>query len=396
MFNKYEIPVINYHSINNNPKANPLGIVSFTIDEFVGHLLYLQNAGYEMISLVELMQRALSGNIGKSLVAVLTFDDGFLDNYLNVQKILEKFKARGTIFVNPGHATEGRVRTIDEHPNAWGFLNFEEMRALDKRGILDVQSHTMTHDFSFVSDQLIDLYTPEQFSQYYWLVWKLCPSTITEWHGDVSRFARHVPSGYPIFQRGRCLQGKQFMPSQEFIDLCIKRFRVDGKKSIAELRSHPEKGGTESEQNYLARIDYQLRESKSVLEHQLSKTIDYICFPGNIYTEHLLSCATSIGYKVYMRHPREQGSNNLTALCSASATLLRNQMVGLRRFGVFSDYPKSFLDKTMARWAIKIALGAFIDDPLYSLCLSAGRFAKKKSNDFSKLMNDLRANLRSP
>jgi hypothetical protein len=388
VINKFEIPIVMYHSINNNPNANPLGKISCSVDEFIGQLLFFQQTGYEMISLGELIQRALSGNIGKSLIAVLTFDDGFLDSYLNVQKILEEFKARGTIFVNPGYATEGRARTIDEYPNAWGFLNFEEMRALDKRGILDIQSHTMTHDFSFVSDQLIDLYTPEKFSQYYWLVWKLYPSTATEWHGDVSRFACHVPSGYPIFQQGRCMQGRQFLPSQKFIDLCIKRFGTDGKNCISDLISYPEKGEFESEQNYLARVEYQLRESKSVLEHHLSKTIDCICFPGNVYTEQLLSCAASIGYKVYMRHTGKQGSDNLTALRSASVTFSLNHMVGLRRLWIYNVYPKSFLNKTTTYWATKIAIGGFIEDPFYSLCLSAGRFVKKKSRKFLGL-NDL-------
>ena len=264
--NNHEILVVMHHSINNHPKANPLGRGSYTVDEFIEHLRYFQNAGYEMISVKELMQRACEENINKSRIAVLTFDDGFLDNYLIVPKILRQFKATGTIFVNPSHATNAPARTLDEYPNAWGFLNFEEMRELERQRILEVQSHTMTHDFSFISDQLVDFYTPQKFFRYYWLIWKLCPVTKTEWHGDVYRFADQIPTGYPIFQWGRCMQGREFIPSKDFIDFSIKNFLIEGHSCITRLELIPDKGIYESDENYQARIKYQLFESKSVLE----------------------------------------------------------------------------------------------------------------------------------
>jgi peptidoglycan/xylan/chitin deacetylase (PgdA/CDA1 family) len=374
MANEYEIPVITHHCINNHPEANPLGIIAFTADELAGHLLYLKDAGYEMISVKELMQRAYAGSIQKSRIAVLTFDDGFLDNYLIVPEILKQFNATGTLFVNPGNATNDSKRTLNEYPNAWGFLNFEEMRALEKQGSLEIQSHTMTHDFSFISDQLVDFYSPQKFSRYYWLIWKLHPFTKMEWTGDVYRFASLVPAGYPIFQWGRCMQAREFIPSKDFVDTCVNAFRCEGSRCLSKVNLMPNKGEYESEQNYSARVEAELLESKTILENELAKPINTICFPGDVYDEKILARAASIGYKVYMRHPREKGADNLSAIQSASTTNhLQTRMVGLRRLGIFSEYPKFLPLKTTAYWITKIAVRGFVGDSFYSWLLSAGR-----------------------
>ncbi len=112
--NPHEIPVITHHCINDHPKDNPLGIIAFSAAELIGHLQYLRDAGYEMVSVREAVQRAYAGKLGTSRVAVLTFDDGFLDNYLIVPEILKQFGASATFFVNASHATDGRARTLDE------------------------------------------------------------------------------------------------------------------------------------------------------------------------------------------------------------------------------------------------------------------------------------------
>ncbi len=375
--NPREIPVITHHCINNHPKDNPLGVIAFSADELVGHLQYLTDAGYEMVSVREAVQRAYAGRLGRSLVAVLTFDDGFLDNYLIVPEILRQFRATATFFVNPTHAVEGPVRTLSEHPNSWGFLNFDEMRALEKQGTVEVQSHTMTHDFNFISDRLVDLYTPRKFSHYYWLAWKLDPSTKTSWTGNAYELADRIPSGYPVFEWGRCMQAREFIPSMAFVDLCTRRFAQQGETSRAQLAVCAEKGTFESQEAYEKRTAWELSESKRVLEQQLSKTIDTVCFPGDAYNCTILSQAASAGYKTYMRHPREEGDSNLSALLSAPEAHRRGQMIGLRRLGIFSEYPRALPQKAMGYWMTKVAVRAFIGVSGYSRFLSAGRVVKR-------------------
>ncbi len=376
--NPFEIPIVEYHSINNNQKSHPLGVLSYFTKELVAHLRFFEDAGFECITLTELLHRGLEGQVGKTKLAVLTFDDGFLDNYLIAADILKRFGAKGTIFVNPDHASTGPVRSLEQVPEAWGNLNFEEMRLLEQSGIFEIESHTLSHEDIFLSDHLIDLYTPDKFRFYYWLVWKLLPNTRSEWNGDATRYSRLIPVGYPIFEYGRALRGKEFIPSPEFVDRCIQLYKMKGTKCLADLGSYPEKGAYETDDSYAQRVHRQIVQSKCTLEQELSKSIECICFPGHVFSNPQLSSAQAAGYKLYMRPHWEKRKSNLSELRSARQTLGANQMIGLQRFvfpyGYRSILPMEWAAYTMARISVEAAQG----NAFCSGGLSLARFGKQK------------------
>lgn len=375
--NPFEIPIVMYHSINDNPSANPLGCLSFFTEEFIAHLQYFKNEDFEFATISELLEKALHGKIRKGKIVALTFDDGYLDNYLIAADILRDFRAKGTIFVNPDHAPSGPVRSLKEVPDAWGTLNYNEMRLLEKSGTFEIQSHTLSHEDVFVSDRLIDFYTPEKFSFYYWLFWKLYPEIRKDWQGDTSRYCELIPTGYPIFEYGRPLRCKQFLPSDEFINLCIQQFQTNGNKCMAGLQAYTPKGVYESDEAYAQRVDEQITQSKAILEQQLSKKVESICFPGDVYSAPLLSCAQKAGYKVFMRHPREKTNGNLAALRAAKQTLSAHQMIGLRRFVFNYDYRNIFPKQSAAYWFARITVEGIQGNALYTGGLYTARWLKR-------------------
>lgn len=381
--NKYEIPIVRYHSINDWHDVNPLSHLSFTREEFTQHLYFFKTAGYKLVTLSDLWNMSIAGEIGSSLTAILTFDDGFLDNYLLAEEILDYFNAKATIFVNPGHASSGPVRNLNDFPNAWGNLNFDEMRIMEKSGTFDIQSHTMTHDFIFVSDHLIDYYSPNKFDKYYWLVWMLHPYTKKEWHGDVDRFVDLVPSGYPIFKYGRALEGQKFIPSQGFVDMCVNRFNYEGTIAINEFQTMPDKGEYESEKSYLSRVDDQLLQSKLVLENELSKNIHFICFPGGVYSPRILHAAMSFGYKAYIRSSKDAKGSNLDPLYNATEAKHSKQIIGLNRIGFTHKYPKILPVKTSAYWSAKLSVGNFIEHPILQRGMMLGKLCRNISYHFA-------------
>jgi hypothetical protein len=175
------------------------------------------------------------------------------------------------------------------------------------------------------------------------------------------------------------MQAREFSPSPDFVELCTRRFAERGEASKAGLAAVSGKGAFESQAAYEQRTQWEMTESKRVLEQQLSKTIDTVCFPGDVYTKAILSQAASAGYKTYMRHPREEGGSNLSALLSAPQAHRSGQMIGLRRLGIFSEYPKSLPQKAAGYLATKVAVRAFIGDPGYARFLSAGRVVKRSA-----------------
>ena len=89
---------------------------------------------------------------------VLTFDDGYLDNWLFGFPLLKKYSLKATIFVSPDFIDKRNVVRSDF--SELGFLSWDEMRIMTSSGLIDIQSHTMTHTKYFISDILTGFHHP--------------------------------------------------------------------------------------------------------------------------------------------------------------------------------------------------------------------------------------------
>ena len=159
----YDIPILMLHSVNSDRTGNPMGRLSISPEGLEAYLKVFQKWHYQMISITELLEGKYDPERN---CIVLTFDDGYKDNLTVARPILEKYLAHATVFVNPGYCSKESDPSSD-----WGFMTWDEMKQAEKSGVFDIQAHTMTHEFIFVSDQIIDYYTPEKFDRYYWLAW---------------------------------------------------------------------------------------------------------------------------------------------------------------------------------------------------------------------------------
>src|SRR5690606_13426141 len=169
---------------------------------------------------------------------VLTFDDGYLDNWVYACPILKKYKLKATIFVNPEFVdtSEEVRRTLED---VWagrckagdlatlGFLNWEEIKALESGGVMEIQSHSMSHNFYFCSDQIIDYYHGQE--NYHWLAWLKRPDRKPFWITDAQKDT--FPSGYPIFKYGRALGLRRFFPHEAFVNAYTAKAKELDRKS---------------------------------------------------------------------------------------------------------------------------------------------------------------------
>ena len=143
--NTFSIPVLMFHSVANHGKHRPWSFLSMPVQTFELCIKHLYLNGFKTITLNQLYEY-MNGNIdlpNKSII--LTFDDGFLDNWVYAYPILKKYGMKGTIFVSPEF-----VDMTDEYrPNLedirsgyipqndleyWGYLSWNEMIKMEKEG----------------------------------------------------------------------------------------------------------------------------------------------------------------------------------------------------------------------------------------------------------------------
>jgi hypothetical protein len=173
---------------------------------------------------------------GRSVM--LTFDDGYLDNWVFVYPILKKYGMKGTIFVTTDFADpslEKRLnlddvwqgRAIMEELQPAGFLNWAEMKEMLDSGFIDIQSHGKTHTWYFSGPKIIDFHLPAEKSKYPWLFWNERPDQKPFYlNEDQQSF---LPWGYPVLEHDKSLDVRRFFPDPEAIKGLLGF--VDSKKS---------------------------------------------------------------------------------------------------------------------------------------------------------------------
>lgn len=118
------VPVLLYHSISETPVGVPS--LSVTPEEFEAQMRYLAENGYTAIGLDELGRCG-----GYKKPVVITFDDGYADNYTNAYPILKRWGMKATVFMVSGYVGRG------------GYLSVPQIRAMED--LVSFQSHTASH-----------------------------------------------------------------------------------------------------------------------------------------------------------------------------------------------------------------------------------------------------------
>lgn len=93
--------ILAYHRVANHHDF-PSDVPLTTTRDFEKQILYLRRR-HTMMSLAELGKALNEGTRIPANAAVVTFDDGYKDNYLNAYPILKKYNVPATIFLATGH-----------------------------------------------------------------------------------------------------------------------------------------------------------------------------------------------------------------------------------------------------------------------------------------------------
>ena len=114
-----KVLVLNYHMVNRM-------FISLAIEpeDFDWQMKYLVEHGYHTISPDELYDFLAGTGRLPDRPVLITFDDGYVDNYTTAYPILKKYNLKATIFVVTGFLGKRK-----------GYLTWDQMREMEKNGI---------------------------------------------------------------------------------------------------------------------------------------------------------------------------------------------------------------------------------------------------------------------
>jgi peptidoglycan/xylan/chitin deacetylase (PgdA/CDA1 family) len=168
------VPILMYHHvIDPGPSANSLEKdLSVLPVRFEQQLSYLKDAGYETISTTDLIYHLTLGAPLPAKPIIITFDDGYADNYIHAFPLLQKYGFSATFYVVTDYVDRGLSR----------YMTWEQIEEMAASG-MEIGSHSRDHP---------DL----RGKPYEYLVWQILGSRQTiEAHVGRPIHAFSYPSG---------------------------------------------------------------------------------------------------------------------------------------------------------------------------------------------------------
>jgi len=122
------IPILLYHRVGVEPDDLTISVKHFEQD-----MSLLSNAGYNTLSLTQVRQYLQGHSLSlPKRPLIITFDDGYLDNYTNAFPILQKYSMVASFYI-----ITGMIGNNDR-------LTISQIREMEMAG-MDFGSHTITH-----------------------------------------------------------------------------------------------------------------------------------------------------------------------------------------------------------------------------------------------------------
>jgi peptidoglycan/xylan/chitin deacetylase (PgdA/CDA1 family) len=121
------VPILAYHKVGDTEEAYSVAPV-----DFEQQMAYLADKGYTAVTMAALVGHMTTGTPLPPRPVVITFDDGYADNYYSALPIMAKYGMKATVFVVTDF--------LGERP----YMTWDELKALRAAGT-EIGSHTLHH-----------------------------------------------------------------------------------------------------------------------------------------------------------------------------------------------------------------------------------------------------------
>ena len=136
----HEIPVLMYHRVVEKAVTNSKYNVFITKADLESQLQSLKNRGFDTVTFEDLLAR----RVGLKPV-ILTFDDGYDDNYLNLFPLLKKYGMKAVIYLLGNRRHRNNFWDIPQGEPEAPLLREKQIREMDESGRVEFGAHSMDH-----------------------------------------------------------------------------------------------------------------------------------------------------------------------------------------------------------------------------------------------------------
>jgi len=285
---------------------------------FEAQLAFVRDNGYRTLSADEFYEIACGRRAPEQRAVMLTYDDGLGSLWSVGLPLVKRYGVTIVVFLIPGRIRSGGVgptledlaagrariedvlqRDAGEQP----FLTWDEITQMHESGLVDFQSHTLTHQLMFTSPRIEGYFNPA-------LARRLSPFQLPEWMANgLSRPAW----GRPLYTAApRMSAGRHYLEDAGLRRACEGYVAERGGAAFFERpawrrelatssrdfrRRHGDLGRFETAEERQAALSSELREAKRFIEEQLpGKTVRHLAYPWGADSALAIRLSAQAGY----------------------------------------------------------------------------------------------------
>ena len=218
-----------YHSVDSEK-----GKGGIFVDEFEEHIKWIKDK--KTFKMEEL--KGLNYTLPQNSI-LITFDDGYKNNYTLAFPILKKYNMKATIFLN--------TKFIEKDE---AYLNWDEIREMYESGLIDFQLHTHSHQLTVKDIEVLAFYDNESSPYFKRESYNLFFEGNYDEKKDMEKL-----NGLPVFKLRSKISIPGYKPKKDFVE----KYR-----NITELQKNNKS---------------EVLENKKIIEEKLGKTPDCLAYP---------------------------------------------------------------------------------------------------------------------
>ncbi len=141
-----EIPIIMYHNVLDSESRISKYVI--TPQMFEDDILYLKGRGYTTVLTSDIISFCENGTPLPEKPVIITFDDGYYNNYSYAYPILKKHGEKAVISVVAEYS-ESASHDDGVQNNNYSHITWEQAAEMSKSGVIEIQNHSYSmHDMS--------------------------------------------------------------------------------------------------------------------------------------------------------------------------------------------------------------------------------------------------------